>query len=202
MHKVLFVNGSVRGDQSASHGLAKHLKQVMTAAGAVSIKELNLAKMRLPVLDGELLGAFFGQPETLTLSQKERLATSDRLIDELFTAETVVISAGMYNFSVSAELRTYIDHICRAGRTFRYTANGPEGLVKGKKAILVLSSGGVYSEGPAASMDFFSGYLTTVLGFIGITDVTVVRAEGLALGEEVAAKALSAARDSLTKLAA
>jgi FMN-dependent NADH-azoreductase len=108
----------------------------------------------------------------------------------------------MYNFSVPSTLKAYIDQILRAGRTFQYTDTGPQGLINGKKAVLILSTGGVYSKGPMLAMDFLTPYLKAVLGFIGITDVEVVLAEGLAFGTEAAAQAMVSAKGQLDLLAA
>ena len=119
---------------------------------------------------------------------------SDALIDELFAADTIALAVPMHNFSPPSTLKAWIDHITRAGRTFSYSSNGPDGLLKGKRAILVLASGGVYSNGPAKPFDFTEPYLRTVLGFIGITDVEVVRVEGVANSAIGPEKALASAR--------
>lgn len=200
MTKRLFVYGSMRGEESVSRALAEHYKLEVQARDTGAVKELDLAQLPLQPLDGELLGAFFApDPEGLTAIQKARLAVSDELIRDLFDADELVIATGMYNFGVSGYLKNFVDHICRAGQTFCYTAAGPEGLVRGKRAVIVVATGGAYS-GAAASMDFVVPYLVAVLGFIGITDVKVVRAEGLAMGEDSANAALAGARSQLEKL--
>jgi FMN-dependent NADH-azoreductase len=106
----------------------------------------------------------------------------------------VDLLGGMFDFSIPSALKAWIDHVIRAGRTFQYTGEGPKGLVTGKKAVLFLASGGVYSDGPYKPYDFQETYLRAILGFIGLTDVTVVRAEGLAMGPEAATKAVADAR--------
>jgi FMN-dependent NADH-azoreductase len=108
-------------------------------------------------------------------------------------ADTVVIAAGMINFGIPSSLKAYIDHVVRPGVTFRYGEKGPEGLVKGKKAYIVVARGGVYSQGPMQAYNFQDTYLKVALGFIGITDVEVIAVEGIAFGPEVAAQAVSTA---------
>jgi FMN-dependent NADH-azoreductase len=200
MSKFLFIHSSARGAASTSRELAEHFKSAVIAKGA-EVKEVDLAKEALPVLDEQLLGAFFTPTRDHTAQQADIVKTSERFIDELNQTDTLVVSAGMYNFSVPSTLKAYIDQILRAGRTFQYTDAGPEGLIKGKKAVLILSTGGVYSKGPMATLDFLTPYLKTVLGFIGITDVEVVLAEGLAFGAEAVAEAVRSARGRLDLLA-
>ena len=108
----------------------------------------------------------------------------------------------MYNFSVSSTLKAWIDHVARAGVTFKYGANGPVGLLKNKKLYVFTSRGGVYSQGPAKSMDFHETYLRAVLGFLGITDVSFIHSEGLAMGEEAVNSALAGSRDAMHALIA
>jgi FMN-dependent NADH-azoreductase len=119
------------------------------------------------------------------------------LVAELEAADTVVIGAPMYNFGIASTLKSWFDYVLRAGVTFRYGESGPEGLLKGKRAIVILSRGGLYSEGPAQTMDSQEPHLRTLLGFIGITDVTFVRAEKLAFGPEVREQTIGAARTRL-----
>jgi FMN-dependent NADH-azoreductase len=129
-------------------------------------------------------------------------ATQGNLVmDEFLAAEVVVIGAPMYNFAISSQLKAWIDRILVAGKTFRYTANGPEGLAGGKRIIIASSRGGMYGkETAAAAMDFQEPYLRAAFAFIGITDVQFVRAEGIAIGEEQKALALKSARDSIAPL--
>jgi FMN-dependent NADH-azoreductase len=141
-------------------------------------------------------------PEQRTPEQAESMALSDALIDELFAADTIVIAGPMHNLGVSSRLKAWIDHISRAGRTFFYGANGPQGLLKNKHAIVVLASGGVYSNGFMKALDFAEPYLRTALGFIGITDVDVVRVEGVAMSGIGPDKALAAANSQSTQLVA
>jgi FMN-dependent NADH-azoreductase len=199
MSKIFLVHSSARGEASDSGKLASFFKTTAEARGD-AVKELDLAKHALAPLDETTLGAFFSPAEQHTEAQAARFQASEQLVEALFDADTLVIATGMYNFSVPATLKTFIDHVLRASRTFRYTENGPEGLVKGKKAVLLVTTGGVYSAGPMASLDFFVPYLKAVLGFIGITEVEVVRAEGLAFGPEVAASAIESAKAKIAGL--
>lgn len=121
------------------------------------------------------------------------------VFDEFMAADVIVIGAPMYNFGISTQLKAWIDRIAIPGKVFRYGPNGPEGLAGGKKVIIASSRGGIYSEGPAVAVDFQEPYLRTVLGFFGITDVEVVRAEGVAIGPEQKAQAMQAARDSISE---
>ena len=118
---------------------------------------------------------------------------SDALIGELVTADVIVLAVPMHNFGIPSTLKAWIDHVVRAGRTFIYSEGGPEGLLKGKRLILVLASGGVYSNGPAKQLDFQEPYLRAVLGFIGLTDIEVVRVEGVAMSAIGADKAVATA---------
>jgi FMN-dependent NADH-azoreductase len=156
----------------------------------------------VPHLTEQMLGAYFTPAEQRNAEQAFTIKTSDTLVDELLAADTIVIGAPMYNFSVTSGLKAWIDHVARAGRTFKYGANGPEGLVSGKKVIVFVATGGAYSEGPAAAYDHTTTYLRSVLGFLGMTDVTFVVAEGVAMGEEAVAAALAKSRAQIEALAA
>lgn len=141
----------------------------------------------------DFIAGIYAAPEQRTPAQAKSLALSDALIDELFAADTIVVAVPMHNFGVPSTLKAWIDHVSRAGRTFSFGANGPQGLLKGKHAILVLASGGVYSNGQMKAFDFTEPYLRAVLGFLGITDVDVVRVEGVATSAVAAEKALATA---------
>jgi FMN-dependent NADH-azoreductase len=131
------------------------------------------------------------------------LATGNGYIDELLAADIIVIGAPMYNFGISSQLKAWIDRVVIAGRTFKYDENGVEGLVKGKKLFIASAQGGFYTgESPMAFLDHQEAYLRGVLGFIGLTDVTVIRADGINLGEEVKAAAVSKARAEIAAVAA
>ncbi|WP_233884589.1 FMN-dependent NADH-azoreductase [Paraburkholderia flagellata] len=193
MSKYLFIQSSVRGADSASGQLAAHLKKQLGAVSGNEILERDLGSNPLPVLDAALLGTLFTPADALNPAQKTQAALVSTLIEELKAADTVVLSAGMYNFAAPVQLKTWFDYVLQAGRTFHYTATGPEGLVKGKRAILLVATGGVYSEGPAAAADFMVPHLKQLLAFVGITDVSVIRAEGMALGNDAAKAGLEKA---------
>lgn len=157
----------------------------------------DLLDSGLPHLDEPAIGAFFTPAEQRTPAQREIVAMSDALIDELQSADIVVIGAPMYNFGISTQLKSYFDHVARNGVTFRYTATGPEGLVRGKKVYIVAARGGKYAGTPA---DTHTPYLRTFLGFLGMGDVEFIYAEGLNMGEEAAAAAFASARQAIAAL--
>lgn len=199
MTTILQINGAARSQGANSTLLANeataHLKE--KNAGA-SVVVRDLLSTNLPVLSDAILGAFFTPAESRNDAQKEIIARSDALIDELQAADIVVIGAPLYNFADSTQLKGYFDFIARAGVTFRYTTEGtPEGLVKGKKVYIVAARGGKYTGTP---MDVQTPYLKTFLGFLGMTDVTFVYAEGFAMGPDAAALALSSAREAIAAL--
>jgi FMN-dependent NADH-azoreductase len=195
MTNVLLIQSSSNLASSVSRDLSEaYVKDYKAAHPDATVTERDLVASPVPHLGVDLLGGFFGKPEALTDAQKTALALSDTLVGDIEAASLIVIGVPMYNFSIPSALKAWIDHVIRAGRTFHYTAEGPKGLVTGKKAVLFLASGGVYSDGPYKPYDFQETYLRAILGFIGITDVTVVRAEGLALGPDSATKAVADAR--------
>jgi FMN-dependent NADH-azoreductase len=201
MTQILLIQSSSNLASSVSRDLSEsYVKDYKAAHPDVSVTELDLVASPIPHLGVDLLGGMFGKPESLTEAQKAALVLSDKLVDEIMAASLIVIGVPMYNFSIPSALKAWIDHVIRSGRTFSYTAEGPKGLVTGKKAVLFLASGGVYSDGPYKPYDFQETYLRAILGFIGITDVTVVRAEGLAMGPEAATKAVADARATAAAL--
>ena len=204
MSTLLSINSSARTTGSVSRELSSEFVARWQRAHPDGVViERDLAAQPIPHLGEALLAAFFTPGEQRTPEQVQTIRLSDALIDELLGADVVVIAAPMYNFSVASTLKAYIDHVLRAGRTFKYTAAGPEGLVPpGKRVVVFTTRGGVYSTGPAKSMDFHETYLRAVLGFIGLTDVEFVHTEGLALGPEAASQAVEATRSAIPELAA
>ncbi|RZK84469.1 MAG: FMN-dependent NADH-azoreductase, partial [Methylobacterium sp.] len=141
--------------------------------------------------------------QATTPAEQVARALSDELIAELRAADTIVIGAPMYNFSIPTTLRSWFDHVLRAGETFSYSEAGPKGLLSGKKVIVVESRGGLYSEGPAQAIDFQEPYLRQLLGFIGLADdLTFIRAEKIGFGPDARDQALADSRAELAKLAA
>jgi FMN-dependent NADH-azoreductase len=130
------------------------------------------------------------------------VALGNQMLEDFLAADIVVIGAPMYNFGIPSQLKAWLDRILVAGKTFRYGANGPEGLAGGKRMIIASSRGGMYASGPAAAMDFQESYLRAAFGFIGINNVEFVRAEGLAMGDEPKARALQLAQAAIGTLAA
>ncbi len=179
MKKILHLISSPRGDASFSIKLGKAIVEKIKLAYADStVKEVNLVQKQFPHLEEVHLNAFFTPVENRSPANLAAIKHSDEAIAEIMAADIIVIGAPLYNFGIHSTLKAWIDHIARAGITFRYDENGPEGLVKGKKVYIAMSSGGIYTEGPMAGYDFVAPYLTATLGFLGMTDATVFRVEG------------------------
>jgi len=203
MTTILHVSSSVRSTGSISRQLSNEFVAKLQAAAAGNTVALrDLTANPVPHLTEQMMGAYFTPAEQRSAEQIETVKLSDNLVAELMAADVVVIAAPMYNFSVSSTLKAWIDHIARAGLTFKYGANGPEGLVSGKKFYVFTSRGGVYSEGPAKVMDFHETYLRAVFGFLGVTDITFIHSEGLAMGEEAVNAALAGSRSAIDGLIA
>jgi len=199
MTNILYLTSSPNGSVSYSNrGAARLLDELRREYPGASIKHRDLATDPLPHIDEDFVAATRRSEGPRTDRQHKLLALSDSLVDELLAADVVVIAVGMINFSIPSTLKSWIDFVARAGRTFRYGANGAEGLATGKKVILVAASGGVYS-GDGAAMDFQVPYLRKVLGFLGMTDVSVFEVEGTAYGPEVAEKALETASAAIQR---
>jgi len=174
--KILEVSGSGRRADSVSRMLARDIISALEAQHeAVDVTRRDLAE-GIGLVDEAWISANFTAEEGRTAAQRERLATSDALVAELQQADVVVIASPIYNFSVPAALKAWVDMIARARLTFRYTETGPEGLLQGKKAYVVIASGGVAVD---SAVDFATPYLRQVLRFVGITDVEVIAAEQL-----------------------
>ncbi|WP_313651504.1 FMN-dependent NADH-azoreductase [Pantoea sp.] len=196
MSKVLVLKSSILAGYSQSSQLADFYAEQAKAQGK-EVTVRDLAANPIPVLDGELVGAMRPSESPLSARQQEALNLSDELITELQAHDEVVIAAPMYNFNISTQLKNYFDLIARAGVTFRYTEAGPEGLVTGKKAVVISSRGGIHKDTPS---DLLTPYVKLFLGFIGITDVEFVFAEGIAYGPEVASKATAEAKDTIAQI--
>jgi len=202
MTKVLIIDSAATGDASVSRKLtAEFAERLRQRDPSAQIVRRDVGAAPIPHLVEAAVGAI-RRGEVDTEAAREARALSDLLIGEMQEADVVVIGAPMYNFGIASTLKAWFDHVLRPGVTFRYTAEGPEGLLKGKRAIVIESRAGLYSEGPAASMDSQEPHLRTLLGFIGIDDVTFVRAERLAFGPEAASAAVDEAVRKLDGLAA
>lgn len=195
MSNILVLTSSPRGPASNSAQVANALAQRLKAENpGATVTTRDLAADPIPHADGNFLAGIFA-PDRAALSpaQREAAERSDALVDELMAADTIVIASAMINFGLTTQLKVWFDNVLRAGKTFRYTASGPEGLATGKKAYLVVSRGGHYLEGPQKAIDHQEPYMRTLLGFIGITDVETVAIEGVALGPDHAKKAVESA---------
>jgi FMN-dependent NADH-azoreductase len=200
MNTVLQINSSLFSDKGSSSALADRLVARLKAAkpGTTSVRR-DLGREPLPHFDGASMTALMTPADARTPAQAELVAQADALIAEVKAADTLVIAAPMYNFHAPSQLKTWFDYIARAGVTFRYTAQGPEGLLTGKKAYVVTTRGGVHRGQPSDTM---VAYLRTMLGFVGITDVEVIYAEGLAMGDEPRRAGLAQAEAAIDAVAA
>lgn len=195
--KLLHIDSSVLGSNSVSRQLSANVVTAWRQAQPdveVSYRDLTEAQPE------HLSLAAFGNPAELPAEAAANASLTQTLLAEFQAADVLVIGAPMYNFSVPSQLKAWIDRIAQAGKTFRYTANGPEGLAGGKQVVIVSTRGGVYSQGPAQAMDFQESYLKAALGFLGITDVRIVRAEALNMGPEPRAEGLAQAQNQITAL--
>lgn len=199
--KLLHIDSSILGDNSVSRQLSAALvAAVKKQHPDVSVSHRDLAAAPITHLSGEILGAAFTDERDWSDTQRRERALTDQLIDEFLAADVVVIAAPMYNFSIPSQLKSWIDRIAAAGRTFKYTENGPVGLAGNKKVLIASSRGGVYSNAQGQAMDFQEDYLRTVMGFVGITDIEVVRAEAVNMGEDKRATAIHAAEQAIAAL--
>ncbi len=195
MTTILQINSSARSQGAQSTLLANELTAKLKQSNpGAQVVVRDLYNDALPHLDDAILGAFFTPAEKRTAEQQAIAARSEALIAELQAADFVVIGAPLYNFGISSQLKTYFDFIARAGITFKYGATGPEGLVTGKKVFVVSARGGKYVGTPG---DTQTPYLKTFLGFLGMTDVNFIYAEGLNMGEDAATAALAGAREAI-----
>lgn len=199
MQHILYVQSSLHREDGASSTLGAALvADLREAHPGSTVTTLDLAALSLPHLDTAEFQAW-SVPEAARTEQQAALAArSDGLIDQLLAHDTLVLAVPMYNLAVPSTLKAWIDRIVRAGRTFRYTSDGPQGLVTGVDAYAVFARGGLYRGTP---LDTQTGYVNAVLGLIGITNVTPVFAEGLAMGTEKRDQSLDRARDAIASLA-
>jgi len=180
MKQILVIESSPRGVESASRQLTRRLtERLRTLYPEVRLVERDLAKDPLPHLDSRTVKAIFTRNRTEAESLQDALRLSNQVTEEVLSSDLLVIASPMWNFGLPSSLKAWVDHIVRPGKTFRYTAGGAEGLAREKKAILVLASGGVFTQGPWKSWDTEEPYLRLILSFIGITDVQTVRAQGM-----------------------
>jgi len=195
-------------DASASDSVASHtrrlsnelVERLKTANPDATIVYRDLVANPLPHVDMTIRHAWTAE-NTGDTKLAETMSRSKALVDELKAADLVVVGSPMYNFTIPSTLKAWIDHVAIAGQTFSYTAEGPRGLLSGK-VYLVLSSGGIYSEGPFAAYDHLSTYLTAIFSFLGVLDVEVIRAEGIAYGSEQDQAAMASAAQQIQAIVA
>jgi FMN-dependent NADH-azoreductase len=201
--QLLHIDSSVLGPNSASRALSADIvaRQIALHPG-INVVRRDLAHDAALHLSSDHLAAWQGGAVS-DANLGADLAKGGAYLDELLAADIIVIGAPMYNFSIPSQLKAWIDRVVVAGKTFRYGADGAEGLLKNKKVFIASSRGNVYAAGsPAAALEHHESYLTGVLSFIGLTDVTIVRAEGLAFGPEAKEAAMLKARANIAAIAA
>lgn len=199
MSRVLIVESSARQQGSISRQLtAEFIAQWKAAHPADEVVVRDLAQETVPHLDSDLLGGWMKPADQQNDAERAALARSNRLTEELLAADVLVLAAPMYNFGIPSTLKAWLDHVLRAGVTFKYTETGPQGLLSGKRAFVLTARGGVYAGGP---LDHQEPYLRQALSFIGIHDVTFIHAEGLNMGAEFQEKGIAQARAQLVKVA-
>lgn len=193
--KLLHIDSSILGTQSATRELGAAIVNKWRRQHPRSeVRYVDLAREPLNHLTGELLGAASVPVDQRSPELQRDVEAGQRAIEDFLAADVIVVGAPMYNFSIPSQLKAWIDRIAVAGKTFRYTEKGPEGLAKGKKVIIVSARGGIYSAGSqAAGLDFQENYLRGVFGFLGISDIEFARAEGLNYGPAQREQAMTAA---------
>ena len=179
MKKILNIVTSVKGETSYSRKLSKEIleKLVLIYPGSI-VHTHDLTEEPLPHLDENHVTAFYTQTENRTKTDIEVIKHSDEAIREIMDADIIVIGVPYYNFNIPSTLKAWIDHIVRVGQTFKYENGKPAGFITGKKVFLALASGALYSDDAMKSLDYVEPYLKTILGFIGMTDITTFRIEG------------------------
>jgi FMN-dependent NADH-azoreductase len=195
MTNILYVTSSPRGKASHSAAVgARVLDELKAAYPGAKVTVRDLAREPLPHIDEDFVVATRGPNGPQSEVQKKLVARSDALVDELLAADVVVLAVAMINFTIPSTLKSWLDYVARPGRTFSYSEKGPEGLVKGKRVIVVQAKGGIYS-GNGKGADFLDPYLRHMLAFLGMTDVQAIAVEGTGLGEESTNKALAHGRE-------
>jgi len=196
MSKLLLVTSSLFGKQSKSARLAREFVEAWRSTHpGTTVVERALTPDSIPHFSLDTLDALMTPAEQRSSKQHSTVAFDDRLIEELEAANTIVLAVPIYNFWIPSTLKAWLDHVARAGRTFRYSAQGPEGLLKGKKVFVVTAWGGFYSA--AKVLDFQEPYLRSMLGFLGLSDVTFIHVEGLKVNTKAAEQGIARAREAI-----
>ncbi len=201
MLKVLQLKTSIL-DKQDQQGVSSELSDELLAQlraeyGELEVTQRSFSQNPVPYFDQQWLQALMTPSEQRSQQQSDKVAYSDSLIDELQQADILLVGVPMYNFAIPATLKSWTDHVARAGVTFKYTPTGSQGLLKNKKVIAVLSSGGQHEEGVT---DFIRPYLRTLFGFLGMTDIEFIVAHGLNMGEEPRAAGFAQARAQIKQL--
>ena len=195
MKRILHLKSSLQGQESYSIKLGNSIvEKIQEKYPDSTVEELDLIDIEIPHLTPAVFRTFFIPADQHTQEDKEAIRLSDKLVNQLMDADIIVMGAPLYNFTIHSSLKAWIDHITRAGITFGYTENGPVGKVAGKKVYIAMASGAVYTEGPFIANDYVAPYLNTILSFLGMTDITIIRAEGLKMPgvkEQAMEKAIS-----------
>ncbi|EJO95003.1 NAD(P)H dehydrogenase (quinone) [Ectopseudomonas mendocina DLHK] len=199
MSRVLVIESSARQQGSVSRQLTQQfIANWQAAHPADQVQLRDVASDPLPHLDATLLGGWMTPSEQQSDAEKAALARSNALTDELLAADVLVLAAPMYNFAIPSTLKAWLDHVLRAGVTFKYTETGPQGLLSGKRAFVLTARGGIYAGG---ALDHQEPYLRQALAFIGIHEVQFIHAEGLNMGAEFSEKGLAQAKAKLAEVA-
>ncbi len=201
MSKLIRIDASAASSSSNSKALADVFQSLWQQKNPDGTHiQHDLIESNLPHIDEAFIDAMYTPKEQRTLQQQQTLELSDHYVNELKSATTLLISTPMYNFTIPSQLKAYIDHITRAGETFRYGENGPEGLLQIEQVVVIVASGGDYTQPPLDAMDFVGPYLKTILGFNGLDQVTVINAPGMSRAEEAKQASLQQAKQQIAAL--
>ncbi|MBO0366227.1 FMN-dependent NADH-azoreductase [Pseudomonas shirazensis] len=199
MSHVLIIESSARQQDSVSRQLTRDfIQQWQAAHPGDQINVRDVAANPLPHLDADLLGGWMKPAEQRSMPEQEAFERSNQLTDELLAADVLVMAAPMYNFTIPSTLKAWLDHVLRAGITFKYTPTGPQGLLQGKRAIVLTARGGIHA---GAGSDHQEPYLRQAMAFIGIHDVDFIHAEGLNMSGDFHEKGVNQAKARLAALA-
>src|SRR5574344_1412120 len=200
--KLLHIDAAITGENSVSRALTAQIVAAWkTAHPHTEVEYLDLVANAPAHFTMDAMCPRTGQTDGLTAAQVAENAVSEQLVRQFLSADVVVIGAPFYNFGIPSQLKAWIDRIAQPGRTFHYTAHGPEGLARGTKVIIASSRGGVYSTSPQGqALEHQESYLHTVLGFFGMTDIQSIRADGVALGQESKDQAMAQAAQAIEQL--
>ena len=202
MPTILNVQSSPNLTASASRAVSKSFVDAYLASHpGTQVVDVDLATNPPAHIGPDHMLAFFAPPAAHGPESVAALAVSDQYVAQLMAADVLVLGSPMHNFGIASTMKSWVDNILRAGKTFTYTENGPVGLLSGKKVVIVVGSGGVYSDGVMKAVEHCGNYLRDVISFIGLTDITILRAEGLAMGPEAAAQGLAAGKAEAERIA-